>query len=356
MIREVAGAPAGAVRLRPVLASAALVVAVLVLPAGAHAYVRTTTCAAVCNDVCANRSNGVCEDGAAGSSSDVCRFGQDCSDCGYRAAPSTSGFRCRDNEVPIPIRWPVRCVGYHVNERGSLDEPDFQRLVATIRRSFDTWNAVECSYFQAVYAGETDEDRPGYSTCAANTNFVGFVEQSWNSRGYPSHALALTSVTFDVRDGVIVDADIEMNSANFTFASGDDPSPGALQDLENTLTHEVGHFLGLDHARPETHVGEGQYVDATMADSSGPGETMKRDLLEDDIAGVCAIYPADAPDAPSSCDVGGVGFFSRPGPGPGEECPDTTEAKESGCCTTARGPRASAFAILAVLLGLRRRR
>jgi hypothetical protein len=118
--------------------------------------------------------------------------------------------------------------------------------------------------------------------------------------------LAVTLTTMNLRTGELVDADIEMNGWNgltgpqasgvyFTCQDLTAPictSPGYGQsgctwhDLQNTLTHEVGHLLGLDHP-PE--------VEATMYRRADVGETKKRDLHPDDIAGICTIYPKDAP-------------------------------------------------------------
>lgn len=343
--------------LRVLLVASALVL--VALPAAA--FERTTTCASICNNACPTSGDGVCNDGGSDAVDDTCDYGTDCLDCGYRAADSNTGFRCNPGEVPIPIRWPSRCAGFHVNEAGSVEMPDFIRLVETIEASFETWNEVDCSYFEMVYSGETDENRPGYSTCAANTNFVGFVEEGWNELGYPSQALALTSVTFDIRSGTIVDADIEMNSANFTFARVDEADAvGALQDFQNTLTHEVGHFVGLDHASPTTHVGDGSWTATTMAESSPPGELDKRTLEEDDIAGICAIYPIEAVDSADPCEITNEGYFAAPESGPGETCPDAPvdSGKSGGCCAVGGGnaPGAASLGLVALALLLRRRR
>ena len=52
-------------------------------------------------------------------------------------------------------------------------------------------------------------------------------------------------------DGTILDADVELNDINFTFVvepTTQQPRAGTeVSDLENTLTHELGHVLGLDH-------------------------------------------------------------------------------------------------------------
>ena len=90
----------------------------------------------------------------------------------------------------------------------------------------------------------------------------------------------------------------------------------SIADLENTLTHELGHLQGLDHtcadsATPANEVDENgnpppacnnlsmltpaelnKIREATMYNSAMPGETKKRSPEADDVAGICAIYPS----------------------------------------------------------------
>jgi hypothetical protein len=50
------------------------------------------------------------------------------------------------------------------------------------------------------------------------------------------------------------------------------------------LTHEIGHLFGLGHS---------ERTDATMFLSAENGEIWKRTLSQDDIDGICALYPVD---------------------------------------------------------------
>jgi hypothetical protein len=131
--------------------------------------------------------------------------------------------------------------------------------------------------------------------------------------GYKYDALAVTSVT-SRGDGFIVDADIEVNAVNKNWI---DLDPGVTvsasqstfepNDLQNTLTHEFGHFLGLDHTCFNPQPGkvwpvddQGQMVPdcqtapaavarTVMFDSAQSLETSKRFLSDDDKRAVCAI-------------------------------------------------------------------
>ncbi|MBM4381351.1 MAG: matrixin family metalloprotease, partial [Deltaproteobacteria bacterium] len=107
---------------------------------------------------------------------------------------------------------------------------------------------------------------------------------------YTAATIGLTTTTYDRKTGQIYDADMELNAANFKMTTADAPpcAAGILNncvssDIQNTVTHEVGHLLGLDHA-PDPQ--------STMFASAPTGETSKRSLDDDSRAFVCEVYPA----------------------------------------------------------------
>jgi hypothetical protein len=133
---------------------------------------------------------------------------------------------------------------------------------------------------------------------------------------YDPSALAVTSDTANKVTGQLYDSDIEVNALDYTWA--DVLSDGGLSgdmDLQNAITHEMGHLIGLDHTCYNAAPGNPQPYDAaglpvpacpasaavqatTMYPSAMPGDTQKRTLAPDDQAGVCGIYPVDDPPAP----------------------------------------------------------
>ena len=109
--------------------------------------------------------------------------------------------------------------------------------------------------------------------------------------GFESDVIGITTVSYDVRTGVIYDADIELNAARFNFTTVSSPecptgvtsSQGCVStDVQNTVTHEVGHFIGLDHNGASGSV---------MAPQARTGETSKRVLDADSKRFVCEVYP-----------------------------------------------------------------
>lgn len=111
-------------------------------------------------------------------------------------------------------------------------------------------------------------------------NLVTFADDSFN-RSLVGGAIAVTRLTAD-DDGAFTDTDIVFNS-NLPFSTTQ--TPGTF-DIEGTLTHELGHAIGMDHAGPVT---------ATMFATAVRGSRRLRTLTDDDRAFVREVYPA--PDA-----------------------------------------------------------
>jgi hypothetical protein len=125
------------------------------------------------------------------------------------------------------------------------------------------------------------EDEVGYRRSGRNRNTVRF---SADGDPLANGALAITVITFDAHAKQILDADVVLNGEHgFDFYDHDARNEGmSTYDLQNVLTHEFGHLLGLG----EDFVDE----DATMFAYSQPGETGKRDLEVVDKDSIAALY------------------------------------------------------------------
>ncbi len=196
--------------------------------------------------------------------------------------------RSRDPNNFACLWWDTRQVEIVLNQVCSDDVAE-ANCVPAIRRALDVWNEPACSDFQYLSAlsartdvGFDQDDQD------SNINLIIFIEDlaSWR---HMASSIAITTTTYDRQTGQIVDTDVEFNGVNFTFSTSD--SAVDRMDIENTLAHEAGHMLGLDHS---------SNPDATMWGTAGPGELNKRDLTEDDVDGLCHVYPAgeDLPACP----------------------------------------------------------
>jgi hypothetical protein len=235
-------------------------------------------------------------------------------------------YQCAPNEVPKQVKWPGFCVNWYMNEAGTADiaaGPDgfaSTALEEAITVSFDAWNQIDCHNLKLVYGGRTDDDR---AATDGRANIVVWRDDTWF---YASKtAFAITSVTYNPETGYIADADIEMNSQYHDFTIGD---RDINIDTQNTLTHEVGHVVGLDHT---------PVISATMYANAGVGETHKRTLERDDIDGVCSIYPTEMRD--DLCDPAPVHT----------KADDDTD--DGGCCATSPAKPSSTPWMLVFALG-----
>lgn len=174
-------------------------------------------------------------------------------------------------EVPVHFRINAACAGADTGKGACIE---------AVKSSFEEWSTPDCTFLTFAYDGDTSNKAVGYdpSSGAVNDNLIIWQFYDW---AYESSGIALTTTTYKVETGEIVDADMELNGRDFRFAILDKTDP-MFTDIANTVTHEAGHFVGLDHASdPHT----------TMYPAAPYGEISKRQLAQDDIDGICEIYP-----------------------------------------------------------------
>lgn len=108
---------------------------------------------------------------------------------------------------------------------------------------------------------------------------------------YTDGALASTVVTVNARTNEIIDTDIVFNCEQHTFKVLTSPTPSTMDvdDVQNTITHEFGHALGLMHNSMDEGV--------VMFPRAAAGEVAKRVLRDDDRRGLEALY-STAPVTP----------------------------------------------------------
>jgi hypothetical protein len=244
----------------------------------------------------------------------------------------------------VGLAWQRACISFSMTQRQRPDPPlDTMRNVADT--SFDTWMKVTCDGEPiALQVRETEAlgecTTPEYNKRSANANTVIFVSD-WSKRDLPMDAFGLTLVWHNPNSGEIYDADMQINETLGSLAVCRGTCLPGRVDLQNVLTHEAGHFLGLGHSSDLT---------ATMAAKAMVGETKKRDLAQDDRDGLCEIYGGLA-----AADCGASDFepdrgFSAMCTPPEQTVPASSECSVAlGIGTPAR-PGGTAALIATVLL------
>jgi tetratricopeptide (TPR) repeat protein len=193
----------------------------------------------------------------------------------------------RPSAMPVP---------YYINLTSFPDGSE-----AAITASFDAWQQASRSFFRATYAGTTTRQAnrfpDGYNVISMGTVFYSTsIAETWPT-------------SLDGNDH-FVELDIVFDKTRSFSATPYCPSN--CFDVQNIATHEIGHFVGLDHDSTT------QYI--TMYPSASMGEIYKRTLEQDDKNGVLDIYriiyvPKDEPTIHQACNyaVRGQTILVSPG-------------------------------------------
>jgi hypothetical protein len=243
------------------------------------------------------------------------------------------------------LRWESGCVFVTVDDAGTAaiaGDGEF----AIIDASIATWNTdtASCSYLQVMTEG-----RKALEVGNDKVNLIKFRDTMWGrpasgkdpARTYSPQAAGITTAVYvddpnSSRDGAIIDADIEINGVDFAISANHVSlsKQGCLAELQNTLTHELGHLHGLEHpcrapgdperidnlgnAVPQCgSTSDPRILNSTMYNYQECGEVKKEQLSADDIQSICDIYPKK--DDPKTCDP-------------------VSSASSAGCCSASGGP------------------
>ncbi|HEY2405561.1 MAG TPA: matrixin family metalloprotease [Polyangiaceae bacterium] len=249
----------------------------------------------------------------------------------------------------VPISWPSLCVGFSVQQDGSvkygISAKDFGDMVQS---ALERWTQAQCQgggavSLQVQNLGSVACDSVEINHTGGNANIWMFRDDVWPYIG-GEDVLGMTTVHYDLDKPDIQDVDVELNGSGPDPLSTDDPATGA--DLDSILTHEAGHFLGLSHTK---------VAGATMAPGYTKGDTSVRSLEQDDIDAICAAYPASRPVTAVDCTplhgfsgVCGGALPEPPRPLPEPSC--------EFAMTPGRHEASVVLALAAVFFGLRERR
>jgi hypothetical protein len=242
------------------------------------------------------------------------------------ASPS-AGWEQTESDLGYPLEWLGSCYHYSLHQDGS-DDVAFDDLSAIARAAFDAWEEIDCSYYRFLATEPAQIDEQAFHTDQGNANLLVWRETA-DSWAYSPLVVALTSVHYDPASGVIQDVDIEFNGYDFEFATLDSyPDGSELVDLQSTITHEIGHTIGLAHS---------DVTQSTMSAYDDPGSTDKRTLEQDDIDGACALYPLG--QDPEICEEPWCGLDLD---GSSKACATPGSPGDDGCSCSAPGRPAGA--------------
>jgi len=165
------------------------------------------------------------------------------------------------NNNPVPVAWPASAfpIPYEVDSRVMSALPN---ATMVIDRAFAAWAGVpdaQVSFKQTGIASGLQAGKDGVNTISlADDLFKG------------QNAIAMTTNWYDTK-GELTEADIQIDT---TMVTSD-------YNIQQALTHEVGHFLGLDHSA----------VLSSIMYPYVPKGTDAPSLDSDDRIAIAAIYP-----------------------------------------------------------------
>ena len=184
------------------------------------------------------------------------------------------------------LRWKTGSIRIAVSTSLLRENPNVKRdsdVAGAIRRSIETWSQVA-----DIDVVQVSSDKLSASPAGAVGDGISLITIAPTAENVllfskdPENAAATTRIFFN-RRGLITEADIVLNPYQQFSTDG---TLGTF-DLESTLTHEIGHLLGLPHSF---------VLGATMHENYGKNGVFglqnigSRTLSADDIASIRAVY------------------------------------------------------------------
>jgi len=239
---------------RGVLSKAAVMVVALGFTREASAFCRTTTCNEA-TETCRLNDRGCVRDG-------------------------------------VTVIWTELPIVYRFSAVGSEKLND-KKMRAAVKAAFSAWESVKCpdgrnTSVRFENGPDIRTDKPLNRKQAKEPFGIYFRDEEW-PYSKASDSLALTNQIYGEVYGRIEYADIEVNTAEAVFSLGDEDSDAT--DFQAVMIHEAGHYLGLAHSKDDDSIMLPNYCTSTKSDRCTKGVEEKRKLSDDDIDGVCAIYP-----------------------------------------------------------------
>lgn len=208
--------------------------------------------------------------------------------CFYVSAGAFGVQKRPDEGQNMRLKWKNGLIQVSLSTSLTTQNPNIRPgsdVKGAIRRSFAAWEGVGAIEFEQVWSDKQSVSPSG--NAGDGVSLVTIAQSPENlllfSRDQ-GDVSARTRVFYNGR-GFITEADIVLNPYQQFSTDG---SIGTF-DLESTLTHEIGHLLGLEHS---------SVFGATMHDNYGKNGVFSlesfsaRTLADGDIASVRALYGA----------------------------------------------------------------
>lgn len=197
----------------------------------------------------------------------------------------------------VPVRWHGKV---HLNFAGNAKSRDGiseNSFYSSVVRGLQRWQAASGGTVGFDYWQGTDPSDYPASSAYDGISSIYFASNSNRNNALSSNVLGLTEVWYDSSSGRILEADIVLNDRDFQLTTNERDTSGygsgaisfstgrSKVFIENVITHELGHVLGLSHSAG---------LQATMLYMESPEQAH---LGCDDQLGLRALYSAEDPVA-----------------------------------------------------------
>ncbi len=204
---------------------------------------------------------------------------------GQSAAYST---QFADDAQTTRLRWKTNLIPIFLSTSLTKPNPYIKPetdVIGAIERSLATWEKSADIKFQVSWTDKQTVSQSGKSGDGVSLMTIAPTPENLLLFGSDAQEVSARTRIFFNRRGNITEADIVLNPYEQFSTDG---LTGTF-DLEATLTHEIGHLLGLEHT---------SVAGATMHAHTGKNGVYNlpglgaRTLAEDDLSGIRALYGA----------------------------------------------------------------
>ncbi len=189
------------------------------------------------------------------------------------------------------LAWRTPCTAISLSSEAPSTTLSMDEVRGVFQRSIASWTTVDCGGAPTGLSVDVLTDTnlctsASHNRGGRNVHSVMFIAEGWSTtRRLAPNAFAVTFVWHNADTGEIYDGDMLINNERGPYTICSETScPSGSVDLENIVTHEMGHYFGVAHT-------ESLNIDATMFSQAPAGERSKRTLEEDDTTAICSIYP-----------------------------------------------------------------
>jgi hypothetical protein len=184
------------------------------------------------------------------------------------------------------LRWRSTVIRISISPSLLRESPNIKHdsdVTGAIKRSIESWSRVANIDLRQVASDKLSASPSGASGDGVSLITIAQTPENVLLFSKDPESAAATTRVFYNRRGSITEADIVLNPFQQFSTDG---TIGTF-DLESTLTHEIGHLLGLSHSEV---FGSTMHANYGKNGVFGSRRLISRTLAADDIAAVRALY------------------------------------------------------------------